>query len=102
VLWQIRRPAEGNAQRQTSNQSGATIKPKDLTPLPFSPCRYSPGRNPAPAGPPAHLFSVGDLVVINRIECVPVAEVSAVTQTVVFVDGRNRITRVTTTEAVDS
>ena len=41
-------------------------------------------------------------MVINRIECVPVAEVSAVTQTVVFVDGRNRITRVTTTEAVDS
>ena len=53
-------------------------------------------------GPPAHLFSRGDLVVINRIESVPVSELTSLTQTVVFVDGSNRVTRVTTTPAIDS
>jgi len=52
-------------------------------------------------GPPAHLFSVGDLVVINRIECIPENELASVTQTVVFVDDNNAVTRVTTTAATD-
>ena len=51
-------------------------------------------------GPPAHLFAKGDLVVINRIEHIPINELDTVTQTVIFVDAANRITNITCTPSV--
>lgn len=48
-------------------------------------------------GPPAHLFSRGDIVVINRIENIPINELDTVTQTVIYVDAENRITNTTCT-----
>lgn len=51
-------------------------------------------------GPPAHLFSRGDIVVINRIENIPINELDTVTQTVIYVDAENRITNTTSTASV--
>ena len=51
-------------------------------------------------GPPAHLFSKGDIVVINRIENIPINELDTVTQTVIYVDAENRVTNVTCTPSV--
>lgn len=51
-------------------------------------------------GPPAHLFSRGDIVVINRIENIPINELDTVTQTVIYVDAENRITNTTYTASV--
>jgi len=51
-------------------------------------------------GPPAHLFSKGDIVVINRIENIPINELDTVTQTVIYVDAENRVANVTCTPSV--
>jgi len=51
-------------------------------------------------GPPAHLFSRGDIIVINRIEHIPVTELDDVSQTVVYVDAENKITETTCTPSL--
>jgi aspartate 1-decarboxylase len=51
-------------------------------------------------GPPAHLFSRGDIIVINRIEHIPVTELGDITQTVVYVDAENRVTQTTCTPSL--
>ncbi len=51
-------------------------------------------------GPPAHLFSKGDIVVINRLEHIPVTELDSVTQTVIYVDADNKITKTTVTPSI--
>jgi aspartate 1-decarboxylase len=51
-------------------------------------------------GPPAHLFSRGDIIVINRIEHIPVTELGDITQTVVYVDAENKVTQTTCTPSL--